>query len=157
MSPPHPISACVFLYAPLHLFRIVCLHEHKWEDIDFSKGNLSVATALKNVTHLPQQPLTAYSSSWEGMACPTHDGILRGPLLCRSHAGSTAAMIHGYNTLVFRRRFSPDLLPILWEWLWYAFYPLFFNILWALWRRVGVGGMIDVTFRAEHSTCSSAY
>lgn len=121
----HVFSPSPSLHIPLHLLRIVSLYEHWWEGIDLSKGNLSVATALKNVTPLPQQPLTAYSSSREGVAYPTHDGILRGPHLCWSRAGSTAAMIHGYNTLIFRRQFSRDLLPILWEWLWYAFCPPF--------------------------------
>lgn len=148
----HVFSPSPSLHVPLHLLRIVSLYEHWWEGIDLSKGNLSVATALKNVTPLPQQPLTAYSSSREGVAYPTHDGILRGPHLCWSRAGSTAAMIHGYNTLIFRRQFSRDLLPILWEWLWYAFCPPFLQ--YSVSPVVGGKGMIDVTFRSEHSTCS---
>lgn len=129
------------LHAPLHLLRIVSLYEHRWEGIDLSKGNLSVATALKTVTPLPQQPLTAYSSSREGVACPTHDGILRGPHLCWSPAGSSAAMIHGYNTLIFRRQFSRDFLPIHWEWLWYAFCPPFLQ--YSVSPVAGGGGWYD--------------
>lgn len=81
-SPPPSLGICVFVCTPLHLFRIICLHEHRVGGYCLQWGQLKSGHTTKQYDFPPSS--TTNLSSWRnGLTYSKHNS--EGPSLMQVH------------------------------------------------------------------------